>query len=273
MDYPRPCGKLRFLGVAAVSLLSPDQSDRRAWRKHSAVESKIMRTTLLQTFFLSTIMAWPVTAAVAAEPAADASSVYKLKIARPADFRLKATGPRMPAPQFDKTPAVPAQLAGKPFAKLIQSAARGAALDPALVHALIYVESRYNPSARSTKGAVGLMQVLPETASRYGVAKPARSPEANLRAGTRYLSDLLQTFDGRLDLALAAYNAGENAVQRYGRRIPPYPETRAYVPAVLAKYRELQSPAPAITTPGRVHIEYMPGTRLDSEAIRAWAMP
>ena len=181
----------------------------------------------------------------------------------------------MPAPEPKREPPVPAQLADKPFTDLIQSAAREAALDPALVHALIYVESRYNPAARSPKGAVGLMQVLPETATRYGVADPARSLEANLRAGTRYLSDLLQIFDSRLDLALAAYNAGENAVQRHGLRIPPYAETQAYVPAVLAKYREWQepprpAPAPA-PAPGRVRIQYLPGTLFDPDSVRAAA--
>ena len=232
-------------------------------------------TTLLQKLLFLSVIAWPVAATIAAEPAADASPVYKLKIARPADFRLAAAEPRVPAPQPEKSPSVPPQLAGKPFAQLIQNAARGAALDPALVHALIYVESRYNSSARSPKGAVGLMQVLPETASRYGVANPARSPEANLRAGTRYLSDLLHIFDGRLDLALAAYNAGENTVLRYGQRIPPYPETRAYVPAVLAKYLEWAAPptpasAPA---PGRVRTRYLPGTLLDPESVRATVKP
>lgn len=186
--------------------------------------------------------------------AQDKSAEYRLKVETPGAFRL-ATASNASSGK----PAIPAQLADKPFAELIDGAAREAALDPALVHALIYVESRYNPAARSPKGALGLMQVLPETALRYGIANPIRSIEANLTAGTRYLSDLMSLFDHRLDLVLAAYNAGEQTVLRYGQRIPPYRETLDYVPAVLAKYREWQDPPPA---PVR-RIEYLPGTLLD----------
>lgn len=225
-----------------------------------------MRIALLPNAFFFAVTACSAAATVAAEPAIDASPAYKLKLENPGAFRFSARVSYVPAPTPGQELPVPAQLANQPFTDLIQNAAHDAALDPALVHALIYVESRYNPAARSPKGAVGLMQVLPETALRYGVADPARSPKANLRAGTRYLSDLLQVFGGRLDLALAAYNAGENTVQRYGR-IPPYPETRAYVPAVLAKYRELQEPLqPA---PMSIHVQYLPGTLLDPEATRA----
>lgn len=232
-----------------------------------------MRTALLHKLLFSSVAAWPMAATVAVEPAVYVSSAYKLRIEEPADFRFDAKEPYVPASKPRREFSVPAQLADKPFAELIQNAAHDTALDPALVHALIYVESRYNPAARSPKGALGLMQVLPDTALRYGVANPARSPEANLRAGTRYLSDLLQIFDGRLDLALAAYNAGESAVQRYGQRIPPYPETRAYVPAVLAKYREWRAPLPAPPAPGRTHIQYLQGTLLNPESVRAAAIP
>ena len=226
-----------------------------------------MRKVLLSNAFIFAIATC--SAAAAAESTAEASTAYKLRIEKPGAFRFSARQAYVPAPEPKIEPLVPVQLVDKPFTELIQSAARDAALDPALVHALIYVESRYNPAARSPKGAVGLMQVLPETASRYGVLDPARSPEANLRAGTRYLSDLLQFFGGRLDLALAAYNAGENAVQRHGLRIPPYPETRAYVPAVLAKYREWQAPPPSAPVPGPVRIRYLPGTLLDPESVRS----
>ena len=228
-----------------------------------------MRTALLPKVFVFAVVACSAVATIAAESTVDASSAYKLRIEKPGAFRFTAREPYVPAPEPKRKPLVPVQLADKPFTELIQSAAHDAALDPALVHALIYVESRYDPAARSPKGAVGLMQVLPETASRYGVADPARSLEANLRAGTRYLSDLLRIFDSRLDLALAAYNAGENAVQRYGLRIPPYPETRAYVPAVLAKYREWQEPPLPAPVPGWVHIQYLPGTLLDPDSVRA----
>jgi soluble lytic murein transglycosylase-like protein len=164
------------------------------------------------------------------------------------------------------------RLAGMPFAKLIEGAAREVALDPALVHAVIAVESGYNPTARSPKGALGLMQVMPATALRYGIRNAARSPVANLRAGTLYLSELMQLFDRKLELVLAAYNAGENAVIRYGQRIPPYRETREYVPAVLALYNEWREPVPlenpVAVAPTRVRIQYMPGTGLDLDFLR-----
>ena len=122
------------------------------------------------------------------------------------------------------------------FASLIAEVARRHRLSPALLHAVITVESGYNPSARSHKGAIGLMQLMPATAKRYAVGD-IWDPRENLAGGARYLSDLLRLFNNDLGLALAAYNAGENAVIQHGRRIPPYPETRQYVPKVLAHYR------------------------------------
>jgi len=195
--------------------------------------------------------------AVAGEVDNVKSAPYRLTLERSSVFRL--------ADQTAGTPGagpkiiMPAQLARLPFAEPIYRASLAASLDPALVHAVIAVESNHNSAARSSKGAIGLMQLMPDTALRYGVADPARSVELNLKAGTRYLKDLMQQFDGRLDLVLAAYNAGENTVVRYGERIPPYPETQAYVPSVLSRYREWQTVAPK--KPGRV--EYMPGTQID----------
>ncbi|GBG15011.1 uncharacterized protein NMK_2612 [Novimethylophilus kurashikiensis] len=135
-------------------------------------------------------------------------------------------------------PPLSESLDAQPFSREIAKAAVKAGVDPVLVHAVIFVESRYHPTALSLKGAIGLMQVLPETAARYGIKDPAKSPQANLRAGTLYLSYLIRTFDNRLDLALAAYNAGEGAVLRYRNKIPPFPETQQYVRDVLAKYNE-----------------------------------
>ncbi len=97
-----------------------------------------------------------------------------------------------------------------------------------LIQAIIHAESYYNPHAVSHAGAVGLMQLMPGTARRYGVYN-RQNAEQNVEAGTRYLRDLLDMFDGNLDLALAAYNAGEHAVKKYGNRIPPYKETQNYV--------------------------------------------
>jgi len=160
------------------------------------------------------------------------------------------------------------RLASQPYAGQIQRAARGAAIDPALVHAVVSVESGYDPAARSPKGALGLMQVMPQTALRYGVPDPARSAEINLQVGTRYLSDLITLFDGRLDLALAAYNAGEQAVLRHGRRIPPYRETQRYVEAVSDTYQSLRTrgSADATTRPS-----YLRGTRLNAQSRRAYS--
>jgi len=208
--------------------------------------------------------------AVASESAPVPAAAYRLSLIDEDRFRLAHRDGYAPAPAPGevKEAAISAKLVAMPFAAEINSAARQAALDPALVHALIYVESRYNPAARSQKGAIGLMQLMPGTASRYGVTRTLQEPEANLRAGTRYLSELLTMFDNRLDLALAAYNAGENAVRRHGMRIPPYRETRDYVPAVLAAYNELKeaSPSPALHRAAGFH--YLPGTRLDPSSLR-----
>jgi len=208
-------------------------------------------------------------------PAADsvpiAFAAYQLRIEHAAELRLTAFNLNAPAIEVQAEPVIPLRFANRRFAKLIDEAARKANLDPALVHAVIAVESAYNPAARSAKGAIGLMQVLPETALRYGVADPAISPEANLRAGTRYLSYLMELFDKRFDLVLAAYNAGENAVLRHGQRIPPFRETQQYVPAVLTKYREWREPVPLALPVASVpvRIQYMPGTRLDLGTIDA----
>jgi soluble lytic murein transglycosylase-like protein len=124
------------------------------------------------------------------------------------------------------------------YASLIEEAASQARVPADLVRALITVESAFDARAVSSKGAQGLMQLLPATAARYGVKRPF-DPAENVRGGVRYLSDLLNRFDNDLALAVAAYNAGEEAVERYGRAIPPYAETLAYVPAVLEIYRKL----------------------------------
>ena len=118
----------------------------------------------------------------------------------------------------------------------IQRVAATYQLEPALLHAVISAESAYNPQARSPKGARGLMQLMPDTARRFGVSDPYE-PTDNLHGGARYLRWLLDLFTD-LRLALAAYNAGEGAVQRYGNAIPPYPETRTYVRRVLDFYQQ-----------------------------------
>jgi soluble lytic murein transglycosylase-like protein len=108
-------------------------------------------------------------------------------------------------------------------------------LNAELIHAVVRAESAYQATAVSPKGAVGLMQLMPATAARYGVTN-RRDPEQNLRGGASYLRELLQLFDQDLRLALAAYNAGEKAVIAHDRSIPPYRETRRYVEKVLQFY-------------------------------------
>jgi hypothetical protein len=120
------------------------------------------------------------------------------------------------------------------FEPLIVETARRHGLDPALVKAVIQVESNFNPFAVSHKGAMGLMQLIPATARRFGVENPF-DPAANVDGGVRYLKYLLRLFDNDLILSLAAYNAGENAVARY-RGIPPFAETRQYVRKISSLY-------------------------------------
>lgn len=150
------------------------------------------------------------------------------------------------APAYRLSRPAPATTS-QPYAAEIAAAARQAGVDADLVHAVIAVESGYRADAVSPRGAIGLMQLMPATARRFGADDP-RDPQANLQAGTRYLRFLLDRFPARTDLALAAYNAGEGAVARHGG-IPPYPETRAYVPAVLARLARLQGQTPGTGKP------------------------
>jgi soluble lytic murein transglycosylase-like protein len=121
------------------------------------------------------------------------------------------------------------------FTDLIANAANRNGVEEKLVHAVIQTESAYNAGAVSPAGAVGLMQLMPGTARRYGVTNRT-DPVQNVDGGTRYLKDLLAMFNYNLGLAVAAYNAGENAVIRHNNSIPPYPETRNYVRQVLSLY-------------------------------------
>jgi soluble lytic murein transglycosylase-like protein len=116
---------------------------------------------------------------------------------------------------------------------LIEATARRHRVDPALLMAMAAVESNFDPFAVSSKGACGILQLIPATAERFGVVDVFDARE-NLNGGAGYLRWLLDRFEGETELALAAYNAGENAVDRYGG-IPPYPETRDYVRRVLSR--------------------------------------
>ena len=156
----------------------------------------------------------------------------------------------------------------KAVSPLLLEASKTHGIDYSLLKALIVTESGFNPNAVSPKGAVGLMQLIPPTAQRYGVTAGKGStieekltdPKTNIKAGARYLADLIKRFPGRLELALAAYNAGEGAVQRAGNKIPNYPETQNYVKTVMQLYTGLSPavsslPAPFKGQAGRVRVE------------------
>lgn len=123
----------------------------------------------------------------------------------------------------------------RPFGMLVEETARTHKVDAALLHAVITAESGYNPRAVSRKGASGLMQLMPATAKRYGVSD-RYDPTENVRGGARYLKDLLGLYKDDVQLTLAAYNAGEHAVTKYGMKIPPYGETMRYVNTVMKLY-------------------------------------
>jgi soluble lytic murein transglycosylase-like protein len=144
----------------------------------------------------------------------------------------------------------------------LREASQDQGVDYELLKALIATESGFDARAVSPKGAVGLMQIMPATAERYGVTGDTRTPvgkkladpRTNIKTGTRYLRYLLDLFPGRLELALAAYNAGEGAVQRAGNRVPNYPETQNYVKTVMQLYGMLKPPAMG-PAPGRIRME------------------
>ncbi|MCC7325855.1 MAG: lytic transglycosylase domain-containing protein [Burkholderiales bacterium] len=156
----------------------------------------------------------------------------------------------------------------KRFAPLIERYAALHEVDPALVKAMVAVESAYDPDAVSAKGALGLMQVIPETGERYGVTGNAKrsvadqlfDPAINLRVGTRYLSDLLALFDNDIALALAAYNAGENVVRHYENRVPPFPETQEFVKLVQKFYALYRPPPPPPAASSRITIPRQPAS-------------
>jgi soluble lytic murein transglycosylase-like protein len=145
----------------------------------------------------------------------------------------------VPDEVLDEVESAPA---GSDLVGLVEQAARRHGLDPALVLAVVSVESAFRPEAVSPKGAQGLMQLMPRTAASLGV-EDAFDPEQNVDAGVRHLEALVRLYGGNLTRALAAYNAGQGAVARHGG-VPPYRETRAYVRRVLERYRAKKAKAP-----------------------------
>ena len=135
-----------------------------------------------------------------------------------------------------------------PFQKIIHDAAARYNLDPTLIHSVISIESNFNPKAVSRKNARGLMQLMPRTAELMGV-KDSFDPQQNIDGGSHYLSDLLKKYKNDLTLALAAYNAGPDTVDKYGRRVPPYLETMKYVQRIAKTYAKLKADASGPANP------------------------
>jgi soluble lytic murein transglycosylase-like protein len=156
--------------------------------------------------------------------------------------------PQPPAPILAQTTDGLASEVPPSLRSLVDTIATNHGVDPALVRAVIKTESNFNRFAVSNKGALGLMQLIPDTGRRYGV-RDFFDPEQNVDGGVRYLRFLLEKFNGNLDLSLAAYNAGENLVERLGR-IPPIPETTSYVRRVRSNYKQKSAPllTPAVST-------------------------
>lgn len=195
------------------------------------------------------------------------------------------TAAGVPTPRPVAVPSAPPKLVAffeispsyKQVKHHLREASRQHGIDYELLKAVIATESGFDSQAVSPKGAVGLMQVMPATAMRYGVVADAKNPvekkltdpKTNIRAGARYLRYLLDMFPGRLELALAAYNAGEGAVQRAGNKIPNYKETQNYVKTVMQLYGVLKPPTMAQpTVPGRVRVEMSgpPGAGIEPAA-------
>ena len=151
--------------------------------------------------------------------------------ALPMPYALPAAGARLLA-FFDIAPDY------KRVKHHLRAASSQHGVDYELLQAVIATESGFDAAAVSPKGAVGLMQLMPDTAKRYGVTN-LTDPDQNIEGGTRYLKDLIEMFTPNLELAVAAYNAGENAVIKYNYSIPPYPETQNYVKQVLSLYDKM----------------------------------
>ena len=164
------------------------------------------------------------------DPTTTATTTANLQLSLPADSATNLTSSLAPNLTANLTPS---QLT----AQIAQSASNNQ-LDSELIHAVIHVESAFKTQATSHKGAQGLMQLMPATATRLGVNN-SYDPVQNIEGGAKYLRQLLTLFNNDISLAIAAYNAGEHAVIRYGYKIPPYKETQAYVPKVLNIYKAL----------------------------------
>ncbi len=227
----------------------------------------VTRAGVLFAFALAGLLAVPRSTVAQIATLTDASGRRMFVNADPGPVRLAPIKPRttiyMPGElsfMGENRPAVNIDRDG--VEKLVREAAERHNVDPALVRAVIETESNWNPSAVSRKGALGLMQLIPTTAQRFGV-NDAFSPKQNVDAGVKYLKTLLERYNGNLDLALAAYNAGEGAVDR-AHGVPTFRETRNYVQRVQEAYfrpgsGRLES---AYTRPNQIHRTVEPSGRI-----------
>ncbi|MEQ1637980.1 MAG: lytic transglycosylase domain-containing protein [Methylococcales bacterium] len=165
----------------------------------------------------------------------DANGVVSYGDAKPVDTPFQLVSLGRPKPRHYYQALAHYKPNKRKFSDLIAQASVEHQVDERLLHAVIQSESAYNANAISSAGAVGLMQLMAPTAARYGVYD-RNDPEQNISAGTRYLKDLLAMFNDNVELAVAAYNAGEGAVKKYNNTIPPYRETQNYVRQVLGLY-------------------------------------
>jgi soluble lytic murein transglycosylase-like protein len=162
------------------------------------------------------------------------------------------------------------------YHSLIEEHAAINEVSPDLVRAVIQAESAFDPRARSSKGAMGLMQLMPATATEFGVIDPY-NPVENIRAGVKYLKQLLDSYAGKVELALAAYNAGPGAVKKYGGTVPPYRETRNYVAKIQGTTAGTSGTLPARThvyrvveiVDGREVVRYTSTPRAGSEPVKS----
>jgi soluble lytic murein transglycosylase-like protein len=248
---------LPLLPALPLPAARPDRRARQATGHVMAWHGHVAQVAAGLTAAIALAMSGASGIAHAAPPAAgvyqvdgDDSAIHLTDRAEGRNARLLVTID----PQSDGTPSVlaapvaPTRTAPRrspnPALDAIVSRTAGAhRIDPALIHAVIASESGYSTTAVSPKGAQGLMQLMPATARDYGVTDPF-DPRQNVDAGAQHLRRLLDTFGQDTALALAAYNAGEGAVARHGGRVPPYGETRAYVPRVLQRYASLRELPP-----------------------------
>jgi soluble lytic murein transglycosylase-like protein len=161
----------------------------------------------------------------------DASLISKIEADEVAYPEPEPVAPLGAEPAAAEEQDSPATLDGTPYAEIISSMSEAHGVNPMLVSALIQVESGYRPSAKSRKGAMGLMQLMPSTAREYNVRNPF-DPKTNIEAGIKHLKSLIDRFG--VQVALAAYNAGEGAVKKFNNTVPPYRETQKYVTRILA---------------------------------------